>query len=259
MRFPHGLSSNLISFWPLHEASGNRGDMIGSQNTLTDTNTVTQSDGQIEKAGQFTAASSESLNINNNSTLQTGDVDFTFAAWVYMDSKPAAIMDVLSKYAATAGNAEYIMYWNNTTDRFNLVVYRATDSPFVAVANTLGAPSTATWYFITAWHDSNADTVNIEINNGGVDSTATTGALQAAGTGNFAIGALATGSQYWNGRICEVGFWKRILTLRERFWLYNRGLGRTYPFGSGGGIAGISRSSYNRSSRGHTRLTGVSL
>ena len=41
-------------------------------------------------AGQFTAANSEYLSHAHNSDLSTGDIDFTFAVWVYADSLLAA-------------------------------------------------------------------------------------------------------------------------------------------------------------------------
>lgn len=225
------LYSNLVSYWPLHESSGNRVDLVGQTNNLSPTNTPTGNPGIIENATQFTAASSQYLTIASNSNVQTGDIDFTLTAWVYMDSKPANLMEIVSKYAATAGNAEYLLYWDNAADRLNFACYRATDSLKTVAASSFGAPSLSTWYFVCGWHDANADTVNIEINTGVSDSVATTGALQAAGTANFSIGALGTvGSQYFNGRICEVGFWKRVLTRQERTWLYNNKGGRTYPF-----------------------------
>lgn len=223
------LYNNLISYWPLHEASGNRADLIGSNNALTPTNTPSGGAGIIENSTVFASASSQRLDIASNATIQTGDVDFTFAFWVLLTSKPAAVMYNTIKYAATAGNAEYYGYWDNATDRFKFVVNRATDVPQTATANSLGAPSTATWYFICQWHDANADTVNIEVNAGTTDSTATGGALQAAGTAALTMGGAATGG-YLNGQMCEVGLWKRVLTRQERTWLYNNGEGRTFPF-----------------------------
>lgn len=37
-------------------------------------------------------------------------------------------------------------------------------------------------------------------------------------------------SQYFDGRIDEVGVWKRLLTSTERAQLWNSSVGRTYPF-----------------------------
>ncbi len=225
------LYSNLISYWSLQEAAAaaSRADFVGQTNNLTDSNSVGQTAGVPLYAASFVRASSKSLTLANNANIQTGDIDFTFNTWVNLTSKPAALMCIAAKFAATSGNAEYFLYWDNAADRFSFAVYRATDSGKIAVANTLGAPATATWYMVTAWHDAAADTVNIEANAGVTDSTATTGALQAAGTAAFGIGGVAAGS-FFDGAIGEVGFWKRVLTRQERSWLYNNGRGRTYPF-----------------------------
>ena len=77
----------------------------------------------------------------------------------------------------------------------------------------MGAPVIGTWYFIVGWHDSVANTVNIQVNNGAVDSVATGGALQAAGTAELRIGGRDDIAPFHlDGRVDEVGFWKRVLT-----------------------------------------------
>lgn len=222
------LYSHLISYWPLHEASGNRIDLVGQTNLLTDMNTVTGNPGIIENAAQFTSATTEYLTIASNSNIQTGDIDFTFNFWAYMDTKPATV-SWLIKYAASSGNYDYQMFYTSATDRWQMAVARATDSAQVVTANTFGAVSLSTWHMVTGWHNANADTVNLAINAGAPDSAATGGALQAAGTANFYLGGFAAANNA-NGRMCEVGFWKRVLTQQERSWLYNNGRGRTYPF-----------------------------
>ena len=250
------LLAGLVDYWPLHEASGDAYGM-NTANQLTDTNTVTQNPGIVDFARQFTAANSERFTVASNANLQAGDIDFTVAAWVYLDSKPANNIQGVSKDSATAGAREYILAWDNGGDRFYFAVYRATDSAKIATANNLGAPALSTWYFLVGWHDATGDTVNIEANgSGAIDSTATTGALQAASTAAFNIGARSNATQFWNGRICEVGFWKRILTQQERVWLYNNGLGRTWPFDGRPGTAMLGRHPL-RAGAHRNRLTGV--
>lgn len=229
MRRINSLNAGLVSYWPLHEASGSRFDLTGAANTLTDINTVTQNPGRQIYAGQFTSANSERLNRANNALVQTGDIDFTYCAWVYLDSKPAFSPFVI-KFSAVAGNYEYQLYYDGGADRAEFVVCRATDLAQVVTANNFGAFALATWHFVVGWHDATADTVNIAVNNSLPNSVATGGALQAAGTADMNLGGFSGGANFVNGRICEVGFWKRILSTRERLWLYNKGRGRSYPF-----------------------------
>ena len=85
-----------------------------------------------------------------------------------------------------------------------------------------------TWYFIVIWHDSVNDTINIQVNNGAVDTLAhTTGVF--SGTAPFRIGQHSDTS-YMDGRVDAVGWWKGVLTQLERTQAYNDALGFQTPF-----------------------------
>jgi len=240
------LYSGLISYWNLHEASGDRADLTGFANTLTDTNTVTSSDGLLSNAATFTAANLERLNIASNASIQGGPKNYTFAFWAKLNTKPANAMMLISKYSATAGQAEYEIFWKQATDRFSMNVYRATDSLQQVDADSLGAPALSTWYFIVGWNDNGAPSVNIEINAGTADSTSLSGTTQAASAAALDFGSRgATGTLFLDGFMADVGRWDRLLTRSERLWLYNNGKGRTFPFASG--PYGLAR--HNRSRR----------
>lgn len=225
---PSSLLTSLISYWTLEEASGTRVDsVVASGNDLTDNNTATQNPGKVGNAAQFTSANSESLTRNDNASLSTGDIDFTVAAWVYLDSKAARQTIATKGGGGAPGSDEWVLDYLNSSDRFRFFTGGA--SYKIATANNLGSPSTATWYFIVAWHDAAADTVNIQVNDGTVNSTATTGVAPSDTTQQFKIGQYGA-SFYMDGRVDEIGFWKRVLTAAERTALYNSGNGRTYPF-----------------------------
>lgn len=223
----NSLYNGLIEFWPLHEPSGNRFGLV--KNTeLTDVNTCTQEEGRVFYAARFTSANSERMGIVTNSDVECGDIDFTWAAWVYFTTV-AATQTFISKYGSTTASREYAMYFDQSVNRLKFSVYTSGGTERAAVANTLGGISAATWYFCVGWHDAAADTVGIEVN-GLTDTAATTAALQAVGSAALNFGSTGAPGVFTNGRLCEVGFWKRVLTPLERLWLYNQGLGRTYPF-----------------------------
>jgi len=224
----NSLYNGLIEYWPLHEPSGDRfGIVLATQ--LADTNTVTQADGRVISAASFASASSERLGVASSAVIQTGDIDFTWAAWVWLETTTAN-MYILSKDNASGTGREYVVNYANVADRLQFSVFKSGPTAVTAQADTFGAPPDDTWMFVVGWHDAAADTVNIQVNDGAVDSTATGGALQAAGAAALNFGARGDATIYLNGRLCEVGFWKRVLTPLERLWLYNQGLGRTYPF-----------------------------
>lgn len=219
------LLTNLISYWKLDEASGVRVDSHGTNN-LTDNNTVTSNPGKINLAGQFTKANSEYLSIASNATLQTGNVDFTFACWVYADSTP--LVDILSKWK-DVNNREYILIQNGAVVYQFYVSQNGTTQSDVVSATNYGPPQVNTWAYIIIWHDSGANTINIQVDNGVPNSAAYAVGVHID-TAAFCIGNRDAGARHYDGRIDEVGFWKRVLTAAERTQLYNGGSGLAYPF-----------------------------
>lgn len=225
------LMNNLISFWNLDEASGVRYDAHNG-NHLTDNNTVSQAAGvsaQTGFAAQFVRLNSEFLSRADNPSLSIGNIDFTIACWVWIDSKPGLNMGIISKWG-TAPNREYALCHHTGFDRFTFYVSPDGTAFTSAFANAFGSPPLSTWTFIAAWHDSVNDTLNIQINNGTVNSVAyATGGFDS-GTA-FEIGRIGLSDNFcFDGRVDAAGFWKgRCLTAEELTYLYNAGLGRQYP------------------------------
>lgn len=215
------LKTSLISHWSLEEASGNRADDFGS-NTLTDNNTVTQNTGKVGNAGQFTAANTETLSVADNAGLSVTDVDFTIAGWIYLDSL-GAVRTWASKSTdpTDRGWAAYI----NSDDKAHFVVRNSGDSAYVDVtASTFGALSVSTWYFIICDYDSTGDTIGISVNNGTRDTAALAGGTRDTAV-DFILGADSVTNDLWNGRIDEVAFWKKLLSVSDKAAIYNSGNG----------------------------------
>ena len=231
------LSDNLVAYWSLDEASGNAIDAHAS-NDLTDNNTVGTASGVVSGCRDFEESSSEYFSIADNTDLSTGDIDFTFAFWLQLESKATSKCPIVK---ADAVNAEYYLQYHSGSDRLQFLVYGATGfgSGGSAVANTLGSPSTSTWYFVVCWHDSVNNQVGIAVN-GGTADTASHSAGVLDGTSAFHIGSYPGFSQHWDGLIDEVGFWKRVLTADERTELYNSGSGRDYAYIAGGAAPATS-------------------
>lgn len=219
------LLNSLISYWKLDEASGTRNDAHGA-NHLTDNNTVTQAAGRIGNAGQFTSANSEYLSIADNAALSTGDIDFTIAFWVYYDSNFSSI--ITKGTSETTAGREYVV---KAIAGGNNIVFQVSDG--ASETTLFGGPNLAlgSWYYVIVWHDSVGDTINRQVNDGGVDSVAwSTGVQDGAGTFRLGVNCNADGGSFHDGRIDEVGFWTRVLTAAERTSLYNAGAGLAYPF-----------------------------
>ena len=227
------LFDRLISFWRLDEASGaSRVDDFGSNN-LTNNNTVTQVAGRVGNASGFVVASSQSLSVASNASLQTGDIDFTLTGWIYLTSISVAGTAVSRYNGSGAANFEYQIVFADT----NRMIFQVSDTGddndrTTVTANTFGALSIDTWYFVAVWHDSTANTINISVNNGNADSTAHTGGV-FVGTNTFRMGGNGAGTNYLGGRLDAWGFWKRLLTAAELTALYASGNGiELFPWGA---------------------------
>ena len=227
------LLLTLISWWTLNEESAGAGAVTRndshSTNHLTDVNTTPSISAKIGNGAHITAANSENLNIADNASISLDGTSFTLAAWVYLSSvgvnRPFICKETLST------NREMLLLYVHSLTRFKFDIYSGGATLIAgATADQLGVPATGTWYFIVAWHDRDADTVNIQVNNGTADSAATGGTEIPATSSTFYLGARPSTvpAQYHNGVIDEAGFWKRVLSADEKTALYNGGSGVGY-------------------------------
>jgi hypothetical protein len=211
------ITDSLISHWKLDEASGNAIDAHGAFD-LTDTNTAASVTGKINNGRDLDITKS----FNGAGEFAFADEDFTLACWVKLASKPA-LGFILNKFSGTAG---YSMSYDSGSDRFRFAVGDS-DSSHTELADVLGSPSTGVWYYIVAWHDSTANTVNIKINNGATDSGSYSAGITSFGA-DFLLGF--PGSNSIDGVVDEASVWERVLTEQEMTDLYNGGDGLAYPF-----------------------------
>jgi len=234
---PCGLTDTLIAFWFGNRAAGIADDVHTNNLDLTDMNTVTSNPGHVYPlARQYTLANNEyHVRPGDDALLSTGDVDFTIAVWAYLDSLATDEM-LVTKYDYGAAQREYFVQYNTAAARFKFAVSSdgAGGASLISVsADNLGAPAISTWYLIVCWHDSVNDTINIQVNNGLVDSVAWANGVHD-GTSKFAIGAYDAPSFYFDGRIGPTMFWKSaasgggVLTDAQRTCLWNEGNGLQY-------------------------------
>lgn len=224
------ISSNFIAGWEFEDNAALGADSGSNALTLTNTG-ATQVAGKVGNASAYLLTSSQYMTRASESLLQTGDIDFTFAAWVYFTTK--ATYQILIGKDASSGTTpprEYAIYYDSVLDRLRVNIFSSAVAQIVQSADTFGAVPTGTWLFVVAWHDATANTLNIQVNNGGVNSNSY-GATAIGGTtaAAFDLGRRSTAGSplYLNGRLDQVMFWKRVLTSTERTFLYNSGSGRT--------------------------------
>jgi hypothetical protein len=187
---------------------------------------------QVGGATNFVAASSQFLECPHNASLQMGDIDFTISMWVNDDTIAASNYEYyLSKGNPNAVGGEYAILGGLGTgsgptgfrvrDAANTAISAAVTSPTCSVQQGSGQ-----WSHLVAWHDSIANTLNIQLN-GGTISTQSLSSGVFAGTGPFRVAAGPSGN-FSNSAIDELCIFKRVLTADERTFLFNSGAGRTY-------------------------------
>jgi hypothetical protein len=219
------LTDALMAYWSLDETSGTRADATGRGNDATEVGTPGSAAGVRGLAASFPDDTAY-LTVPTHADLSPGDTDFTWAFWVFADSLGAGInTDFFGKWSSSA--LEYDIFLPSSRVLEFLVSTTGSNVERVSSAS-FGLLSALTWYFVVAWHDAAGNTLNIQINNGAVESVAHTGGVHQ-GSAALVLGHSNFGASLV-GRLDEVGLWHRVLTAEERSALYNGGLGLAYPF-----------------------------
>lgn len=186
-------------------------------------------DGKIGKCLNYTHVYDHTMVYGETdlTELNVGDIDFTVQAWIKFTSV-AATQKIIFKDNGTL--LEYKVLYDSSTSRITFSVSNDGTATTTVSANNFGAPSTGVWYLVHCWHDAANNQIGIAINGGTADTTShTTGVY--AGTGYFLLGGDTVAStQFFEGLIDEVAFWKRVLTSQDRTDLYNSGNALAYPF-----------------------------
>lgn len=182
--------------------------------------------------GNFVATSRQGISVSSNATLQVGDVDFTMGCWVNMRLVyQSGYETIMGKGNPNGANGEFYLMGNNGAAGGPLMFrVRNTANSAINAAVTVSTltvqPTSNVWAFVIAWHDSVANTLNIQMNNGTVVSQSwSTGVY--VGTQSFTVG-FQGGSNFLNGIVDSAFFIKSVLSANDRTYLYNSGNGTSY-------------------------------
>ena len=231
--FSASLLTSLEAYWSLDEAEGERVDSHSNGYNLYPYPLLDAVAGKVGNGLDFDNASDNSVRILNADMdgLVLGDEDFTWQAWVKLDTKTTDRV-VLGQWLTGSANRAYQIFYDVGTDRYQfLLAPTGTGASVVTLsADEHGSPATGVWTHIIAWHDATANTMSISINNETADSTAVTGGAYDGSITDFYIGwsAGAGAAGHWDGVINEVAIWKKVLANGERTALYNQSDGLAY-------------------------------
>lgn len=223
---PSSILTNIVGYWHLDGASGaTRIDSGGNGLHLADVNTpVADTTGQIATAPDFNASTSEKLRHADDALLDI-TADLTISCWVKLNDKSAQRVFV-SKWNNADTGRSYKLFYGAGADRFHFAVTSdgTTTTQTTVNADTLGSPSTGTWYFIVARHDDTSGEISISVNAGTADTAAHASGI-FSGNSALNVGLDENNVNPMDGQIDEVAIWSRLLTDAEVTTVYNGGTG----------------------------------
>lgn len=236
------LKADLVSLYPLNEASGTRVDAHGP-NDLADNNTVGSATGKLGNAADFEETAAEHLSITHESQVGLGLTgDFTLMCWIKKESTGLYGYPLLTKYLTTGNQRQYYWQFNHDgTDGFELSVSQDGGTGNFRKFIASQSLTNGVWYHCAVTFDLSAISAKFYLD--GVllsGSTATSnGTLTGvhAGSGNFEIGTREGDRVYniFDGLIDQAAVWSRVLSLEEIEEIYNSGDGLAYADWDGGG------------------------
>jgi hypothetical protein len=227
------LKDNLIAMWELEEASGSALDSHQSFH-LTENGTCDDVVGKIGGARETVSGAGEYFSRASSSDLQTGDIDWSIAGWVYPNSVDFYKVVAAKDHIGTA--REWILLIDqDLSSKFTFTVFNGTTTG-VGTVQWGTAPSTSTWYYLAAGHSTTSSEVWISVN-GGTPVTASTTGTPGTTSVDFTLGGHFSHNIHWDGRIDEFGFWKRDIR-SDLAELYNSAAGLAFAeWDAGGGGA----------------------
>lgn len=215
----NGLLNSLIAYWPLNEAGGANDalDLHTNGLALTQVSSPGADTGKVYATARTFDGSADYFYRNSSDILKFSTQSFHVGAWIYCNAFST------TKYVITKGNADNVGW--QLKKAADGLLYFSVKTQSVS-CSSFGIPPNNQWLFVLCWRDAIANTINIQINDGAIDS--------AVGIDNqdlnyqLQLGARNFGST-WSGRIGPVIIGSNVvLTAAQRTALYNGGAGLAY-------------------------------
>ena len=225
--WPSSLLNNLVAWWSLDEASGNRADSHTSSYTLTQTGAVGSTTGKVGNAA--TGFSSSNYLSNSNSAFNPSG-SFYVAGWVRFTNVTTS-QTVIGKYATTTNNRGWLVYLGGSDSKMVLQVSSNGAAATVAAVASTSTITANTWTFVEAYYNHAASQIGIAVNGEAFSTVSFTGPIFAS-TAPLICGLINTSSPTLiatTGSFDEILIMSRVPTSAERAELYAAGAGISYP------------------------------
>jgi hypothetical protein len=233
------LLTDLVAYWNM---DGNGIDIINGFAPTFQSQVTYNNDSILGTSASGNAGFSIIRYADNNDfsfTDATSDLPFSWSCWVYFTGFSSTGNWLINKRAGPP-NAEYQLNYSITSNRISFTKYNLGGTTITQNVQTQPSLiSLNTWYHLVVTDKGTADFNDVQIYLNGVNvvdirqNIGGTYTKMSNGTSDLGlIGfTFSTGdTTRHRGRLDEVAIWKnRELTPAEVTYLYNSGLGRTYP------------------------------
>jgi len=216
------LGANLVAYYKLDEASGDRTDSVNSYD-LSPASSLSSGTGKIGDAADFGSASHTNRLYLASNIGVSGFSNHTINMWVKFSTLPATNKQETLFNKEVAGVKQY---WNidyrdeGGTKKWNL--WRNSDEVKYNITE-----STGVWIMMTAVFDTSNDQLKLYRNTSLIATLSNLSWGANGSTTQFELGNWGTGRPL-TGLIDEVGIWSKALTQDDITALYNSGSGLPY-------------------------------
>jgi hypothetical protein len=220
------LLDQISAFWEM-ESGALTTDATANAQTLTNVNSLTSSGTGPTKVGNYASFSGGTgyFTHADSSALELCGGDFSISFWYYSPATGNQYWMINKRTSSNPGR-EYQIGINGGNLFF--AVFDGTTTGFNET--TASEPSATTWHHIVGTYVASSNTNSLYIDNGTPTTSTSASITPLAGSGTFAIGtrAWSNGTSNFDGRMDQVGLWKRALSSGEVSQLYNSGNGLSY-------------------------------
>jgi len=237
------LRTNLVEYWKLEEASGNRVGVNGTILTPAGAHLPGQGAGKLGNGATFTALSTDNLGLAAASAgaFEPGFGSFSAQIWANLTALGADRL-MFGKQISNGVNSHFSwrLNYQNSGTKLTFFIFD-TAASFTPSASTAGilTINAGQWYHLVGVVDWAAQVMMLYVNGKKIQTTTIPAGLIAVGigpasdaelrVGNF--GGTSNGSP--NGTLDAPAYWSRALTPSEVLLLWNNGNGREYPWNRG--------------------------
>lgn len=218
-----GLDDDLEHFWTCDQSSGDRYDSVGTADISGSLAAVTGHINNGMRVANVSAAVARSSNVTTSSS-------FSIAGWFLINSGgPSFVVGDDNLGTSVSSTWLWSLTYSSVLSRFQATMQLSNGSNKTVNADTFGAPSTGTWYFLCMTYNHSTETMGISVNAGSEDTVSVSGWNNRTGLAFKFLSSTLSSS----GSMDEVAYYSKVLSSAERTSLYNSGTGRSYPLPGG--------------------------